>query len=122
MPIYLHKDERMKGLVNLLLLALKVCAVLEYKMAEALSKNDEQLHNIYEGNPTRGSKRPSAKRIFKAFEEITIALIFVDYNIQIAIITNLEQRQLKILQLLNIENEIYTNLAHKCKIFFSKKL
>jgi transposase len=51
-PIYLQKDERIKGLVNLLLLALKVCAVLEYRIAGALSKNDEQLEQIYEGNPT----------------------------------------------------------------------
>lgn len=90
-PIYLHKDERIKGLVNLLFLALKACAVLEYKMAEALSINDEQLCNIYEGNPTRGSKRPSAKRILKAFDGVSIALVFVDYKIQIAIMTNLEQ-------------------------------
>ncbi len=121
-PIYLHKDERIKGLVNLLLLALKVCAVLEYKIAEALSKKDEQLYHIYEGNPKRGSKRPSSKRILKAFDGITIAIVFVDYKIQIAIMTNLEQQQLKILQLLNIEKEIYTNLAHKCQIFFSQEI
>jgi transposase len=121
-PIYLHKDERIKGLVNLLMLALKVCAVLEYKMAEALSKNDEQLYQIYEGNPKRGSKRPSSKRILKAFEGITMALIFIDYKLQLAIMTNLEPVQMNILQLLNIEKEIYTKLTDKIQIFFSQKI
>ena len=86
-----------------------------------MRENDEQLSNIYEGNPKRASKRPSSKRILKAFDGITIAFVFVDYKIQIAIMTNLEQQQLKILQLLNIEKEIYTNLAHKCQMFFLQK-
>lgn len=119
-PIYLQKEERIKGLVNLLLLALKVCAVLEYKMAAALSKNDEQLCQIYEGNPKRGSKRPSVKRICKAFDGVSIALIFVNYKLQFAIMTNLEPVQSKILKLLDIEKEVYTELAHKIQIFFSE--
>jgi transposase len=119
-PIYLQKDERIKGLVNILLLALKVCAVLEYKMAEALHQNDEELHQIYEGNPKRGSKRPSSKRICKAFDGISIALIFVNYTLQFAIMTDLEPVQTKILKLLNIEKDIYTFLIDKFQIFFSQ--
>jgi transposase len=120
-PIYLQKDERIKGLVNLLLLALKVCAVLEYKMAEALRENDEQLCQIYEGNPKRCSKRPSSKRICKAFDGVAIALVFVNYKLQFAIMTNLEPVQTKILNLLNIEKQIYTALADKIQIFFLEK-
>jgi transposase len=121
-PIYLQKDERIKGLVNILLLALKVCGVLEYRIAEALHKNNEQLTQIYEGNPKRGSKRPSSKRIFKAFDGISVALIFVNDKLQFTIITDLEPVQIKILQLLNIEKKIYTKLAEKIQIFFLKQL
>ena len=121
-PIYLQKDERIKGLVNLLLLALKVCAVLEYRIAEALCKNDEQLHHIYEGNPKRGTKRPSAKRICKAFHGISIALIFANYKLQLAIMTDFEPVQLKILKLLDMDKAIYTKLVDKCQIFFSEKI
>ena len=119
-PIYLQKDERIKGLVNILLLALKVCAVLEYRIAGALSKKGEELGNIYEGNPKRTSKKPSAKRILKAFDGISIALIFVNYKLQFAIMTNLEPIQTQILELLNIEKEIYTKLADKIQMFFSE--
>jgi transposase len=121
-PIYLQKDERIKGLVNILMLALKVCALLEYKIAEALSKNNEELYQTYEGNPKRGTKRPSTRRILKAFEGITIALIFVNYELQFAIMSHLEPVQYKILSLLNIEKGIYTELANKMQIFFSEKI
>jgi transposase len=121
-PIYLQKEERIKGLVNLLLLALKVCAVLEYKIAEALSKNDEPLYNTYEGNPKRGTKKPSTKRILNAFEGISIALVFGNYKLQFAIMTKLEPVQTKILKLLNIEKNIYDTLADKIQIFFNEKI
>ena len=121
-PIYLQKDQRIKGLVNILMLALKVCALLEYKMAEALSKNNEELYQTYEGNPKRGTKRPSTRRILKAFGGIDIALIFVNYKLQFAIMSHLEPIQYKILALLNIEKDIYTNLADKIQIFFSEKI
>ena len=121
-PIYLQKDERIKGLVNLLLLALKVCAVLEYRIAEALSKNDEELYQTYEGNPKRGTKKPSTKRILKTFQGISIALVFVNYKLQFAIMSDLEPIQTKILALLGIEKDIYTTLADKIQIFFSEKI
>ena len=109
-------------MVNLLLLALKVCAVLEYKIAEALNKKDEQLYQIYEGNPKRGSKRPSTKRILKAFDGITIALILVNYQLQFAIMTNLEPVQTEILSLLDIDKGIYDTLADKIQMLFSNKI
>jgi transposase len=121
-PIYLQKDERIKGLVNILMLALKVCALLEYKIAEALSKNNEELYQTYEGNPKRGTKRPSTRRIIKAFDGITMALIFVNYELQFAIMSHLEPIQYKILTLLNIEKGIYTELANKMQIFFLEKI
>lgn len=38
LPVFLQKDNRIRGLVNLLLLALKVCSVIEYKVAKALKE------------------------------------------------------------------------------------
>ena len=121
-PVFLHKEDRIKGLVNILLLALKVCAVMEYKIADALHKNKAELDSVYEGNPKRSTPRPSAKRICKAFDGISIALIFLNYNLQYAIMTNLEPTQSKILQLLGIEKEVYTKIAHKIQIFFSQNV
>lgn len=121
LPVFLQKDKRIKGLVNILLMALKVCAMMEYQVAKALKVQGEELKNVYEGNPKRGTKRPSTTRMLKAFEGISISLIFVNKQIQFAMMTNLEQVQIKILELLAIKPDIYTDLSAKIEMFFSDK-
>lgn len=119
LPVYLHTDEGIKGLVNILLLALKVCSVIEYKIAKQLQDNKEELKNIYEGNPKRGTNRPSAKRVFNAFNGVSISLVFRDNRLQLALMTRLEPVQLKILELLGIPIEVYTQLTDKIQMFFT---
>jgi transposase len=121
-PVYLQKDERIKGLVNLLMLALKVCAVLEYTMAQALSKNEEELYQTYEGNPKRGTQKPSTKRMLNVFKGITIAVIFLNHNFQFAIMSQLQPVQLRILELLGMDKEVYTDLTDKIQISFLEKI
>jgi transposase len=120
LPVFLQKDNRIEGLVNILLLALKICSTMEYVIAKALQDQNEKLCGVYEGNPKRGTVRPSAKRLLKAFEGISISLIFIDKQFQFALMTKLETVQLKILKLLGIKTEIYTDLPSKIEMFFSK--
>lgn len=120
LPVFLQKDNRIEGLVNILLLALKICSTMEYVIAKALQEQNEKLCGVYEGNPKRGTVRPSAKRLLKAFEGISISLIFIDKQFQFALMTKLETVQLKILKLLGIKTEIYTDLPSKIEMFFSK--
>jgi transposase len=120
-PVFLHKEDRIKGLVNLLLLALKICAVIEYKIADALHKSKTELASVYEGNPKRSTPRPSIKRICKAFKGVSLALIFHNNQLQYAIMTNLQPVQTEILQLLDIQQEVYTELARNIQMFFSQK-
>ncbi|MFK7983059.1 MAG: hypothetical protein AB8G86_23970, partial [Saprospiraceae bacterium] len=119
LPVFLQKDNRLAGLVNVLLLALKICAMVEYKIARALKDRKEQLKDVYEGNPKRGTTRPSAKRIFNAFEGISISLIFTEKKFEFALMTKLEPVQLRILDLLGINPEIYTELTAKIQMYFS---
>jgi len=121
LPVFLQKDKRIEGLVNILLLALKICSMLEYKIAKSLQDEKELLYNVYEGNPKRGTDRPSAKRILTAFEGISISVIFDKGNFQMALMTKLKPVQVKILELLGLDQQIYTGLAAKTKLFFSSK-
>ena len=120
LPVFLHGDERIKGLVSLLLLALKVCSVIEYKVAKNLQENKEKLTNVFEGNPRRGTDRPSSTRIFNAFEGISVSLIFKEKKLQMALMTKLEPVQLKIMKLLGLEPKIYEDLSSKIQMFFSE--
>ena len=116
-PVFLQKESRIIGLVHILSLALKVCAVLEYKIADALHKTNAQLSNIYEGNPKRSTPRPSAKRICKAFKGIAAAIICTDGGIQYAVMTPLDDKQTYILQLLGIPQTVYTKIVQNAKFF-----
>ena len=118
LPVYLQKEERIKGLVNILLLALKVCSMMEYKVAQQLQQNKELLYRVFEGNPNRGTDRPSAKRILKAFDEISISTVFDKGVFQFAFVTPLKPVQVKILQLLGLSTSIYDDLVEKVQLFF----
>ncbi len=120
LPVYLQKDSRIKGLVNILLLALKICSMLEYKAAKSLQDQKELLYNVYEGNPNRGTNRPSAKRLLTAFQGVSISVIFQKGYFQLALMTKLKPVQKKILQLLDLDIELYTGLTPKTKLFFSQ--
>ncbi len=122
LPVYLNKDNRIIGLVNLLMLALKACCLVEYKVARALQLQNEELGDIYEGNPKRTSKRPSAKRLFKAFNGISIALIFENKQLNFALLTKLEPVQRRILRLLDIDQNLYEHLRANIQIFFTNSL
>lgn len=119
LPVYLNKDNRIIGLVNLLMLALKACCLTEYKVAKALKEQNDELADIYEGNPKRTSKKPSAKRLFKAFDGISIALIFENKRLNHALLTKLEPVQKKILRLLDLDENLYEHLRANIQIFFT---
>jgi len=118
LPVFLQKDNRIMGLVNILLLALKICSVLEYKAAESLQNQKKKLYGVYEGNPKRGTDRPSAKRILTAFKGISFSVIFENNRFQFVLMTRLKSVQEEILQLLGFDPEIYTDLNSKIQMFF----
>jgi len=122
LPVYLQKDDRIKGLVNILLLALKVCSMMEYKVAQQLQQKEELLYQVFEGNPNRGTDRPSAKRILKAFDEISVSVVFDKEVFQFAFVTPLKPVQEKILQLLDLGTSIYDDLVEKVQLFFSDSI
>ena len=118
LPVYLQKENRIKGLVNILLLALKVCSMLEYKVAKQLQEKNELLREVYEGNPKRGTDRPSTKRILTAFKDISLSIILEKGKFQFA----LKPVQQKILSLLDLNDTIYSDLIAKIELFFSDSI
>ncbi|MGB0881115.1 MAG: IS1634 family transposase [Polaribacter sp.] len=119
LPVYLQKDNRIKGLVNILFLALKICSTIEYKVAKSLKEQNEAIEGLYEGNPRRTTVKPSISRILNAFEGISISLIFINRKFQFALMTELSKKQKKILALMGLSESVYKNLCPYLEIFFS---
>ena len=120
MPIFLKKDNRVEALINVLMICLKVCAVMEFKVAQQLRTNQDKLDNIFEGNPKRSTETPTAKRLLKQFKGVSIAVIKKTENRVPEILrTDLKSTQLKIIALLGFDSTIFTELPDKMKLFFS---
>ena len=119
-PIFLQKDNRVEALINVLMIALKVCALMEFTVAKNLKKNGEKLDKVYEGNPKRTTTTPTAKRLLKQFKGISIVIIRQqpDQPPQVRL-TDLSENQLKIMQLMEHKPSIYNELPQKIRLFFS---
>ena len=110
MPIYLQKDERIKALIRILMIALKVIAIIQYKAREALKNTQAQVNELFPGNPGRKTNQPTAEMILRAFSNISIVFIALnDKNTHIEV-SKLSNSQKHLLNLLGISPLIYEDL------------
>lgn len=109
-PMFLQLDFHIVGLIRLLSICLKVLVLLEFVVRDTLKKSKEPLREIYAGNPTRETMRPSAGLILRLFKEIFLICINVDGQIEHRI-TPLSSVQQRILKLLGFSIKLYEHPA-----------
>jgi len=107
LPIYLQKDNRIKGLINLLVLALKIIAGFEYKVAQELAKTDDELGGIYAGNPKITTPTPTINKMMGAFKNFSVVFIHYRGKIVQIMCEALNAVQLKILKLAGINKNVF---------------
>lgn len=111
MPIFLHKDTRIKGLTRLLLLALKFSAMIQHTVRTALADQKETLNQVYPGNPHRKTAKPTTEMILKAFKGIAWVQITHQDQAQTTHITPLTPIQKRILAYLKCSEEVFLTFA-----------
>jgi transposase len=109
-PIYLQREDHLKGLVRLLSLALRILTLTEFVARRALAAADTGLAGLYPGNPKQQTQRPTTERLLAAFANITLSLVQLPGQ-SIVHITPLTPLQCRILELLDLPTAIYTDLA-----------
>jgi len=119
-PIFVKKDNRVEALINLLMLCLKTYSAMEYKVEKALKESKQKLANIFEGNPKKQTQSPTAKRMLKQFMVSMVIVADKNNTIPDIRVTKITPTQQKIIQLLGFEQDIYSKLDQKIKIFFAK--
>jgi transposase len=109
-PVYLHREDHLKGLVRLLSLALRILTLTEFVARRSLEADHEGLAGLYPGNPKQQTQRPTTERLLAAFKEITLSLVHLPGQtiIHISPLTPLQSR---ILSLLDLPTSIYSDLA-----------
>jgi transposase len=110
-PMYLEDDDRITGLIRLLSLGLRVLTLLEHVARRGLAETGEKLSGLYAGNPKRATNRPTTEALLCAFKDIFLNVVTLGEQTYLHL-TPLSELQLKILALLDLPTEIYTQLTH----------
>ncbi len=109
-PVYLQREDHLKGLVRLLSLALRILTLSEFVVRRSLAAENEGLAGLYPGNPKQQTRRPTTERLLAAFKNITLSLVQLPGQ-NIVHITPLTPLQCRILALLDLPISIYADLA-----------
>ncbi len=104
LPIYFRDENKIKGLMFLLTIALRVFTLMEFVVRRQLHQSQSSLAGLYDGNPKRSTERPTAEQMLKAFRKLTL-YIHRDGEREVSCLNNIQQN---ILRLMNIPEAIYT--------------
>lgn len=114
-PMFLKDDRRVTGLIRLLSIGLRVLTLLEFVVRRGLVQNQEQLAGLYAGNPKRTTATPRAETLLAAFKNIYLNTVTIGEQVLLHI-TPLSDLQRKILALLGLSPNIYSQLAADSQI------
>jgi len=110
-PIYLSTEERIKGLIRLLMLALRTLTLLEFQVRKTLQQTGQILRGLYPGQAGRKNERPTAELILRVLDNITLTRIR-DGTRSVLHVTPLTPLQQKLLQLAGFHTSIYEFANH----------
>jgi transposase len=76
-PLYVWRDDQIRGLTHLVTLALRVLTLFEWLVRRGQEQSGEKLRGLYPGLPKRTTERPTGKRVLEAISwaEITLTLV-----------------------------------------------
>ena len=120
LPVFLKKENRIEGLINLLILVLKMIAAIEFKVAKELEERGEELGGLYAGNPKITTPRPTISKMMNAFSSFAIVFIIQGDSASEIMIPDLKTTQLEIIDLLGFDIKLFTKLKPKMLIQFSQ--
>jgi len=104
-PLLLRSDRRIGGLLCILVIALRALTLLEFMARRSLEQQPEPLQGLYAGNPKRATSRPTAERLLKAFDGITLYRLS-DGNTTWYEVTPLSAKQRRILGLVGVPESV----------------
>ena len=107
LPIYFRDEDKIRGLMFLLTIALRVFTLMEFVVRRQLHQSQSSLKGLYDGNPKRSTNRPTAEKLLGAFCNINL----YRHRDGSEEISGLNMLQKQILTLMKVPEYIYTNLA-----------
>jgi transposase len=102
LPLFLHIEWRIRGLMLLLLLALQVLSLIEWQARRTLAAEQATLAGLVPGNPKMATAQPTAERLLRMFTNLHLLIHQVGgqwLGQVLEALTPLQQRILHLLQL-----------------------
>ena len=111
-PLFVHRDDQVRGLTHLLTLALRVLTLFEVLVRRGQDQDGEELAGLYPGQAKRTTDRPTSQRVLEAIARTGVALIQVvsDDGCRWHL-TALPVLVRRVLGYLGLSDEVYTRLV-----------
>ena len=109
-PVYLRNEQRIAGLLWLLVLALRVLVLTEQRLRARLEERQEGITGLNPASRTQVTLRPTTERVLAAFGNITLTTID-GAGITHRHVSPLNRTQQHILDLLDLPSNLYDRLA-----------
>ncbi|MCG8348809.1 MAG: hypothetical protein MI924_13645 [Chloroflexales bacterium] len=74
LPLFLHIEWRICGLMRLLLIGLQVLTLLEWQARRSLAAEQATLAGLAPGNPKMATARPTAERLLRVFTNLHLLI------------------------------------------------
>lgn len=107
LPLYLKIDERIKGLMMLLTIALQLITLMEFVVRRELAKENESLAGLVPGNPRRKISCPTTERLLYRFKNLNCVIYERDGRFFGYFMEQLNPLQVRILHLMGLSADIY---------------
>ena len=108
-PLFVQRDDQVKGLFHLLSLALRLLTLIEFVVRRQLQCEQTTLVGLNSNNPKQATDHPTAERVLQAFRNITVTLIDV-HGKSFGHVPPLNALQQEIIRLLGLPPDIYSSL------------
>ena len=111
-PLWVHRDDQVRGLARLLTLALRVLTLFEVLVRRGQDQDGEELAGLYPGQRKRTTDRPTAKRVLEAIAGVGLTLTCVGNGEGSRWhLTALPVLVKRVLGYLGLSEEVYTRLV-----------
>ena len=108
LPLFLRLDERIRGLMLLLMVALQALTLLEFVAQRQLKAEKATIAGLVPGNPKMKTDHPSAERILAQFDELHLYIEETETHLNARSIERLSPVQQRLLAILGIPQSVYT--------------
>jgi transposase len=107
-PLYLRKQERLKGITRLLSIGVRLITILEYSISKNLKEAKETIKGLDVAHPNKTTATPTAISILKTFcrEKINLSQITIKEK-NYWTLSKISEDLIRVLKYLKIPLELY---------------